>query len=522
MSHDPELRRSKIAVRLKWLQESGVALPADLAEMAQAWEEPREREAAADVRPTLGDRVSSSNDAVEVAALLSEGVDGRPDAWLVYSAGDHVAAWLGKHPGQAIALFRALAEKGERGEALASRVVAWLSDRADHSEVLSCLSMLAGSSKTEFNEYLISSVARALRVIAESVSEVDAGDEFWPSWSFVVDTAANSSKPVQAHENPLTDSLNAPGGCLAEALILRVQHETSNGTPEEHLKERLNALAAGDRDFHFLARTMLASRLPWLHAIDREWAADVLIARMGWNGSEPTSEARGLWQGYLWAPSLNPKLLEDLKPAFLQALTFDLGLRGDDNLFRLFADLLLKAPDKLSASQKHSAFRDMPVDGLVACARYWRQVLQGASEGAARIWKEKVEPTIGENWPVVRTKVTPGTVEALALLAIQTREVFPEAFAALSRKSLLLPLARSGFILHGLADPRSDLDTSDHYDYVGNHPIATLKLIDTSIDFDALPFEKEHLRAILDRARRANDSVELTDEYRRLYQRSLS
>ncbi len=179
---------------------------------------------------------------------------------------------------------------------------------------------------------------------------------------------------------------------------------------------------------------MLASRLPWLHEIDREWAKDVLIDRMGWSGSEPTSEARALWQGYLWAPRLNPKLLQDLKPAFLQALKCDLDFHGDDNLVHLFADLLLKAPDKLSPEEQRRAFRDMPVDGLVACARYWRQVLQGVSGGAANTWREKIAPLIRSYWPPIKKKVTPQTVEALVLLIIQTNEAFPEALETLLEK----------------------------------------------------------------------------------------
>ena len=307
MSYDTEVRRRDIAVRLRWVQESGVALPDDLAETVRIWEEEQgKHEASQDVRPSLGDRVGSIDDPEEVAALLSGDVDAAPDAMLVYSVGDDVIAWLGNYPDQATALFQALAKRGARGEALASRVVSWLSDRADHSKVLLCISMLAGSSKTWCNNYLISSVARGLRAVAESVSDNGRGDKFWPSWSFVVQIAASASKPVQTHENPLTDSLNSPGGYLAEALLFKLQHEESGGVSRNYRRERLNALAVGDSDFHFLARTMLASRLPWLHAIDREWAADVLIARMRWDGSEPTGEARGLWQGYLRAPRLNP------------------------------------------------------------------------------------------------------------------------------------------------------------------------------------------------------------------------
>ena len=335
MNDDAELHRSRIARRLGWLQESGVALPADLATIARtSTEEQRTREAATDVLPSLAERVRSSDDPGEVAELLTRDRGVRPDAWSVFSVGDHVTGWLEKHPDQAAALFQALVERGGLGEGLASRVVAWLSDRTYYSEMLSCLSMLVSSGKQDLDEYLVSSVARALRVLAERMSEVDEGDDFWPLWSFVVGVAAGSSKLVQPHDDdPLTDSLNAPGGYLAEAFIFRTDQERQREISDGNLRGRLDSLSIGDRDFHFLARTMLASRLPWLHAVDREWAKETLIARMSWVGVKPTSEARALWQGYLWVPRLNPTLLEDLKPAFLQALTCDLEFHGDENLF---------------------------------------------------------------------------------------------------------------------------------------------------------------------------------------------
>jgi hypothetical protein len=297
-------------------------------------------------------------------------------------------------------------------------------------------------------------------------------------------------------------------------LIVKVQGGTADGVSDPGLKRRLNVLSEGDRDFHFLARTMLASRLPWLHGIDRDWAKDALISRMSWHGQKPTNEARALWQGYLWAPQLNPKLLEDLKPAFLQALTCDLGLRGDDNLFRLFSDLLVKAPDKLSADEKRSTFRDMPVDGLVSCAHRWRQVLEGASDGAVDIWSEKIGPLIKSYWPITKIKVTPETVEALARLATRTDQAFPDAFETLSTRNLLAPNARSGFVLRELA--KSQDHNGERYDYIRNHPIQILMLIDRSIDFDKLPYEKDALVRILADARKADASVQDTQTYLRL------
>jgi hypothetical protein len=455
-----------------------------------------------------------------VADLLTADPAALANPWFAFSPGEVVVEWLEKHMEQAYQLFSALIERDASGQALATRVIAWLSDRAAHSEVLRCLSVVAAAATTPINEHLLNSATRAVRALAEVPLE---RQEFWSIWSFLVGAATESSISVQPHEDhPLTDSLNSPGGHLAEAFIVKAQGEAAQGASAPRLRGRLNALTAGDRDFHFLARTMLASRLPWLHDIDRYWARDALIARMTWLGRKPTNEARALWQGYLWAPQLNSKLLEDLKPAFLQALTCDLGFRGDENLFRLFGDLLLKAPDKLSADEKRRVFRDMPVDGLVACAHYWRQVLQGTSIGAANIWKEKIGPLIKSYWPVTKNKVTPDTVEALARLVIRTNDAFPEALETILGKKLLTTCCRSGFIVSEIAGVRPKTQDFSYYDYLQNHPHETLLLIDRSVNFDILTYERSHLKDILQRAREADPSVEQTDVYCRLYQRANS
>jgi hypothetical protein len=214
--------------------------------------------------------------------------------------------------------------------------------------------------------------------------------------------------------------------------------------------------------------------------------------------------------------------LEDLRPAFLQALTSDLGFRGDDNLFRLFVDLLLKASEKLSADEKKHVFRDMPVDGLVACAHYWRQVLQGTAKGAADIWKEKIGPLVQLCWPVAKKKVTPDTVEALARLATRTNDAFPEALEIILGKKLLTPRARSGFIVSEIAGMQANARDFSYYDHPHNHPHETLRLIDQSVNFDILTYERMRLKDILQRAREADASVEQTDVYGRLYQRAHS
>ena len=526
MVDDQEFRQRKIARRLLWLRESGATLPPDLAEKLELWEdEQREREAAIKVPPSLDKQIGSIQRPTELAELIAEEGEEQLSPWEVsFSVGDLLTSWLEKHPGQATDLFQALLARGKRGEGFASRVVTWLSDHDRHLDLQRCLSVLAEAGSSQRSAHLVSSVTWALKVAAEKKVEFDGEPSFWRLWSMATRIAADSAEPAQPHEgDPLTDSLNAPGGYLTQSLIFKLRwEEETNTIQREQLRERLDMLSIGESDFHFLARVMLASRLPWLHQIDREWTKYALIARMRWTGSEPTSEARGLWQGYLWAPSLNPRLLEDLKPAFLQALTYDLEFRGDHNLFHLFADLLLKAPEKLSVDEKQRVFRDMPVDGLVACAHYWQRVLQGASESASAIWKDKIGPMIQSYWPMTKKKVTSHTVEALARLAIRANDAFPEALEIILAKKLLTPQSRSGFIVGEIAGTRSKSRDSNYYDHPRNHPNETLLLLDRSIDFEILTYERKHLEDILERAREADASVEQTDVYGRLYRRAHS
>jgi hypothetical protein len=87
---------------------------------------------------------------------------------------------------------------------------------------------------------------------------------------------------------------------------------------------------------------------------------------------------------------------------------------------------------------------------------------------------------------------------------------------------LLIPRARSGFIINEIAGKQSNADTFKYYDHLRNHPSETLCLIDQSVNFEILMYERMRLKDILQRAREADASVEQTDVYGRLYQRAHS
>ncbi|QXT62089.1 DUF4020 domain-containing protein [Tessaracoccus palaemonis] len=128
--------------------------------------------------------------------------------------------------------------------------------------------------------------------------------DLWPSSD--VDGAVIGGADI------LTEALDHPAGDLAEFWTKVVQWEWSQeGTSWVGLPERLAAqldvmVSAADRN-GLLARTLLASRLHFFFAADREWCEERLLPLFGW---EDEAEASAAWQGFLAWGRWNDGLLQ--------------------------------------------------------------------------------------------------------------------------------------------------------------------------------------------------------------------
>src|SRR5207245_567847 len=85
------------------------------------------------------------------------------------------------------------------------------------------------------------------------------------------------------------------------------------------LRERLDRLMASEDGGGQSARTIIASRLHVLHFADPQWTEERLLPLMNWARGSP--ETPGLWQGYLWSPSIDERLLAVLKTSLIDAVS---------------------------------------------------------------------------------------------------------------------------------------------------------------------------------------------------------
>ena len=181
---------------------------------------------------------------------------------------------------------------------------------------------------------------------------------------------------------------------------------------------------ATDRYGH-LGRVMLASRLNVLHTIDAEWTRDNLISLLGPPDSD---EARDLWAGFAWYPSVGPSLLAAFKEALLSLLKLDdLRDRVNRQLVSLLIAICLDAPTALTEDEIRSVVSVLPEKSLLVTLRRLEQRLTGKAQEREAIWNRKVWPWLALYWPSEQEWNTPRTSEAMVRLISNSGSGFPSA-----------------------------------------------------------------------------------------------
>ena len=125
--------------------------------------------------------------------------------------------------------------------------------------------------------------------------------------------------PRQKAEDWYFLAINYPGGTLARLLlelIDRVRRDVGDkwdGIPREFYA-LLDSVVLGDSSAAELGRVILASRIHFLFAVDRNWAIKKIVPLLDQrHGSKQALQA---WHGYLAAGTWNEELLEHLMPLY--------------------------------------------------------------------------------------------------------------------------------------------------------------------------------------------------------------
>jgi len=191
---------------------------------------------------------------------------------------------------------------------------------------------------------------------------------------------------------------------------------------------------------------MLGSRLIAFFRVDRPWTELYLLPLFSWNN--PT-EAKAVWEGFLWSPRLYQPLLIAFKPQFLESTKHyaDLGEHRQQ-----FAALLTYAAlgptDGYTMDEFRSAIGALPQEGLEECAQALSQALESAADQREEYWKNRVQPFWQHVWPKTGNLATPRIAESLTKLVIAARAEFPAALAAV--QDWLQPIEYPHYVVHPL------------------------------------------------------------------------
>ena len=244
-------------------------------------------------------------------------------------------------------------------------------------------------------------------------------------------------------------ALNHSVGRTTQALLnlwFQRKPEDREGLPVD-LRPLFNLV--GDRTSEILrhGRVILASNLIALYRVDQAWTESNLLPLFNWD-SFPT-EARALWQGFLWSPRIHWPLLAAMKSDFLACARQYAALGEYARQYTALSTYIaLDSSNVFSASDFRKAFAQLPQEGLREVLQTIIDALDAAGEQRSQNWNNRVIPFWNQVWPKSIEMLSSGIADDLAKLAIAAREEFPSAVSLF--KDWLQPVEYPHYVVYQL------------------------------------------------------------------------
>ena len=229
---------------------------------------------------------------------------------------------------------------------------------------------------------------------------------------------------------PVTEAINHPVGHITQALInlwfKRNPNDDDLLPPDiEPLFTELCDLQV-DRFQH--GRVLLGSRLISFFRVDRPWTKQHLLPLFSWDNP---SEAKAVWEGFLWSPRLYQPLMTAFKSQFLECANHYADLGEHRHQFAAILTYAALGPTGgYTMEEFRSSLEALPPEGLQESAQALFQALEGAADQREDYWKNRVQPFWQHVWPQSRDLATPRIAESLTRLIIAARSEFPVALTA--------------------------------------------------------------------------------------------
>ena len=247
------------------------------------------------------------------------------------------------------------------------------------------------------------------------------------AWEFDLDDRPSFSS--NHHISQLEIAIRHAHGQLAEVPLICFKHEEER----EKLKNVFAEILASDKKSHEYGKILIARRLSMLFNNSSGWAKWAKQHLLPFFAPEHPM-AFGMWEAFLYNPTVSADLLDALKPGLVHFLkcvdTFD---NRASNLVGVFMIGCQICPGILSRNEKRRIVSGMNPKGIqILCRHMERELGKRDQDGAtlAKAWRELIFPFLREVWPEKRwpPKEASEISQALASVIMLTGDAFPEAF----------------------------------------------------------------------------------------------
>lgn len=252
----------------------------------------------------------------------------------------------------------------------------------------------------------------------------------------------------QLINHPVTEAINHPVGHVTQALtnLWLKRNPNDNELLPSEISPFFTQLCDVRVDRFRHGRVLLASQLIALFRVDRSWTEEYLLPLLNWR--DPT-EARALWEGFLWSPRLYQPLLTAFKGDFLESANHYSDLGEHRQQFAAFLTYASLSPiEGYTIDEFRAAVGALPEEGLERSAQALFQALEGAGDQREEYWTNRVQPFWQAVWPKSRIFATSRIAASLARLAIAARTEFPAALSAV--RDWLQAIENPHYIVHSL------------------------------------------------------------------------
>ena len=304
-------------------------------------------------------------------------------------------------------------------------------------------------------------------------------------------------------DQPVTEAINHPIGHVTQALLNLwfKRNPNDNDKLSDEIEPFFTQLCDVRVDQFRHGRVLLAPHLIALFRVDRSWTEKHLLPLFDWT-AYPT-EAKGVWEGFLWSPRLYQPLLIAFKSQFLSTAHHYVQLGEHSRQFAAFLTYAGLDPVEGYVPQDfQAALGVLPQEGLQESAQALVQALEGAGEQCEDNWRNRVQPFWQNIWPKSQQLASNGIAESLARLSIAARGEFPSALSAVL--DWLQPIDHPHYVIHRLHE--SGL--------AGRFPEDALRLLNAVLDDQ--PWVPRELGQCLDAISIASPALLQDHRYRRL------